>query len=68
MKKHIPIDPDIQRAAEKFVRGCVHILETHGDGVVPGFNFNETAYKVAEVPQKARNLQAIRNLKKAMNR
>jgi len=57
MKRKIPIDDDIRRAAVRFVRDCVAILERHGGGVVDGFDFDEVAYKVAEYPQQIRNLQ-----------
>lgn len=56
-KKRIPIDPDIQLAAENYVGNCLTILANHGDGPVDDFNFEETVYKVAEYPQRIRNMR-----------
>jgi len=65
VKRKIPIDDDIRRAAVKFVHDCVRILQEHGDGAVKGFDLDETAYKVAEYPQQIRNLSRKLAKKKA---
>lgn len=57
MKKRLIIDSDIWASAEAYVRAQIEILEAHGDRVIEGFNFEETVYKVAEYPQKIRNLK-----------
>jgi hypothetical protein len=50
-KKRIPIDPDILQRAEALLREYLTIITP-----VEGFNFDETAYKIAKYPQELRNL------------
>jgi hypothetical protein len=65
MKKRIPIDPDIQQASEKFVRGMIAIMRAHGDNVVSDFDFHKTVYETAKYPQEIRNMKAKLDRKKA---